>query len=940
LLEREPALAAIERILDAAETGGGSALLIEAHAGMGKTRLHEAALDGARDRGMRVLRAAGAELEQSVAFGVARQLLTGQLGELTVAQREALLADAPAPVRALAGSGGGGGGEPEDAGDDLALAHGLFTLLSTADESRPALIAIDDLHWCDGPSLEFVLYILHRLDELPIAMLLTQRASLAADGPEALNGIAAHPRVDTIALSPLRQDTVAELVGAALGDRASDGVIEACHEATAGNPFYLHELLLALEEEQRLSSEQLAERARALAPEGVTRIVRVRVGRLGPAAGRLSRAVAILGDDAPLRHAAHLAGLPVAEAARAAHELANVEILLDREPLRFVHPLVRHAIVGDIPASERGSRHLDAARLLYAEGAESERVAAHLLLGRAEGDAWVVEQLGAAARDARASGAAQSAASYLRRALEEPPSPELRPELLAELGSAEAAAGLPSAAGHLTRALAGITEPRRRAELALERGRALEGQGRHREAAQAFEDGLSELGTGPEDEALQDQLEAELLGAATFVPALQARLVEHGARVLEREDVPPRTRAGRLLLAHAARRAAFAGRPSSIVLEFAERAWDDGCVLDPAIPQWIGWRLTVEAFLLGGDLERAIELAEAAIEDARRRSSPLAFATASLFRALPELGRGEVDAACADLESALATRRFGWHQFSRMAFSQYALCLLEKGQVERAAELMGEDPPSAEPRDLEEALCTYALGTVRQAQGRPGEALDLFLAAGGVVERTLNVFGFCPWRTAAAVAALGAGQPAQALELALEADAVTQRTEVLHQRIRALRVLGLCQPGAEGIATLTAAVELGRHSPPRLETVRALVDLGAAMRRANKRSAARQHLQLAADVALKGGATALHERARTELAATGARPRRVALLSGPASLTPSERRIAELAAAGSSNREIAQALFVTPKTVEYHLRNVYRKLEIEKRQALAAALGP
>jgi DNA-binding CsgD family transcriptional regulator len=91
-------------------------------------------------------------------------------------------------------------------------------------------------------------------------------------------------------------------------------------------------------------------------------------------------------------------------------------------------------------------------------------------------------------------------------------------------------------------------------------------------------------------------------------------------------------------------------------------------------------------------------------------------------------------------------------------------------------------------------------------------------------------------------------------------------------------------------------------------------------------------------MAWAGGATALHERARTELAATGARPRRVMLLSGPDSLTPSERRIAELAAIGHSNREIAQALFVTPKTVEYHLRNAYRKLDIDGRENLSTVL--
>ena len=137
---------------------------------------------------------------------------------------------------------------------------------------------------------------------------------------------------------------------------------------------------------------------------------------------------------------------------------------------------------------------------------------------------------------------------------------------------------------------------------------------------------------------------------------------------------------------------------------------------------------------------------------------------------------------------------------------------------------------------------------------------------------------------------------------------------------------------------LREASTLADNAPPRLDTVRTLVELGATLRRANQRSAAREPLQRAADMAWAGGASALHTRARTELAATGARPRRDMLLSGPASLTPSERRIAELAAIGHSNREIAQTLFVTPKTVEYHLRNAYRKLDIDGRARLTEVL--
>src|SRR2546421_4199904 len=286
LLERESALRAIEAILEEASEASGAALLIEGHAGMGKTRLHEAALDGGRAREMRVLRAAGAELERNVAFGVGAQLLSAQLGDLPERGRRSLLEAAPECVRALAG-----GTEPSlapSAAGELSLSHGLFSLLAAAEESRPALIAIDDLHWSDAPSLEFVLYMLHRLEELPVAILLTRRPGLREEVADELDSIAAHPRVRIERLPPLGIDAIADLTRQALGERAADDeLVDACLEATAGNPFYLRELLMALREERSLSSNELARRARALAPDAVTRIVRVRVGRLGVAPAAL-----------------------------------------------------------------------------------------------------------------------------------------------------------------------------------------------------------------------------------------------------------------------------------------------------------------------------------------------------------------------------------------------------------------------------------------------------------------------------------------------------------------------------------------------------------------------------------------------------------------------------------------------------------------------------
>ncbi|MBV9416895.1 MAG: AAA family ATPase, partial [Solirubrobacterales bacterium] len=280
LLERESLLQTIGLTLDALNAGAGEALLLEGHAGMGKTRLHESALDEARRRGMRVLRAAGAELEQNVALGVARQLVRALLHDLPTGSRRAFLAKAPERVRSLAAPREE---LPEPAVEaDLTFSHGLFAAVAGAAETHPTLLAIDDLHWCDVASLEFVLYVLHRLEELPVALIMTRRPGPAGESSDALDRISSHPRVRIENLAPLGREAVGELARRALGDRTDPSLVEACAEVTGGNPFYLRELLIALAEDPEGSAGELAWRARALAPDAVTRSLRVRVGRLGP----------------------------------------------------------------------------------------------------------------------------------------------------------------------------------------------------------------------------------------------------------------------------------------------------------------------------------------------------------------------------------------------------------------------------------------------------------------------------------------------------------------------------------------------------------------------------------------------------------------------------------------------------------------------------------
>ncbi len=197
---------------------------------------------------------------------------------------------------------------------------------------------------------------------------------------------------------------------------------------------------------------------------------------------------------------------------------------------------------------------------------------------------------------------------------------------------------------------------------------------------------------------------------------------------------------------------------------------------------------------------------------------------------------------------------------------------------------------------------------------------------------------FAPWRSEAALALHRLGRPQEGRDLAHEELELSQRWGTARTIGISLRALGLLEGGQAGEVLLREAVEVLADSPARLEHARALVDLGALLRRGNSRSEARKLLRQGVDVAHRCGATALVARGNEELAATGAHPRTI-LLSGLDALTASERRVAQMAAEEMSNKEIAQALFVTVKTVEQHLSRVYRKLNIGSRKDLGAALA-
>jgi DNA-binding NarL/FixJ family response regulator len=525
----------------------------------------------------------------------------------------------------------------------------------------------------------------------------------------------------------------------------------------------------------------------------------------------------------------------------------------------------------------------------------------------------------------------------LERALAETPQPDARPEILAELGQAEALDGLPGAIDRLAEAIKLTDSPRRRAELVLEQARALYARGSYQQAAEVLDHALADVEV--EDASLAAELDSAYVSAASLVPSLAGDAWARRGQILEHLTDPP-TPTQRSAVAHIAIRASVLGEPRASVRQLVDLAWGDGALLQDETVEGRSWPLLTGALLFADELERDLEICDAALAEARDRGSPLAFATVSYCSAWPLYEQGRILEAAANARAALDARPVDADTDVRAACGILACCHLQRGQLEQAETALATIDQEVVRDTLRLPFLLDVRAQLRLAQNRPEEALKDATRAG---ERLQAEFaadnpGIVAWRSTAALAQLALGEPTRARELAEEGLERARSIGVTRVVIRDLRVLGHAEPGAAGIELLTEAVRIGQRYPARLEYIHALVDLGAALRRANKRAAARRPLLIGLELSHRGGATALAERALAELTATGARPRRIQL-SGVESLTPSERLVADLAADGLTTRRIAESLFVTPKTVEYHLRHTYQKLDISSRKQLPGALG-
>jgi DNA-binding CsgD family transcriptional regulator len=927
MFERERDLAAVEELLQ----HQGGVLLIEGQAGIGKTSLVETACSRAGELGHEVVRARGSELESGFALGVVRQLFERRLAAAGESERAALLAGPAVAVRPLLS---GEVSAPPAGGSSFAVLHGLYWLVVNLAASGPVLIAVDDAHWADEPSLRWLAYLAPRLEGLAVGMLLAMRRDDPAEMSRPLVAVRAQA---AMVLRPalLSEQAVSAVVRAAAGGEASDELCQAVYAACGGNPLYLAELLRAAE----LSGRPLA----ALQPaellggglEGIARQVITRVNSLGPGALGLAQALAVLGDGCELRHAAAIAGVTMAVAARLAGGLVRAEVLAAGDRPRFVHPVIRDALEASLDGGGKDRAHRCAAWLLRAEGAPPGQVAAHLIRVRPAGDAWVLAQLREAAEAAMGTGAPHAAAGLLDRALAEPPPPGQRVGVLREAARAQVTAGRERAFVLLEEALRLAASPPERAGIALEVAEAYAALFRWVDAVDVIERALAELGDA--DPKLTARLEGERLVCglhdARRAPRVAPVLARLGSRRKEAASEPVAVAQAMTML--------LSGRPAGLIAALLE---DTLGRAGPEVENWDTRAALLWVLLVAERFDTVEESLEQMLAQVHRSGSARGFVAAYSTLGLLKLRLGALDEADAAARVALRVLQEGDFApglgFAATVLSDIAVEAGELGEAQAMLDLL---PQQGWPAGVATVLIPAARGRLRLAQGRAADALADFgacqaLFSADVWSMPVRETGYVHARSGAALALSRLGERQRACELA-GAELADVRVFGTPRALGiALRAAGLAAGGPEGLALLRESVAALDRSPALLERARSLAELGAALRRSGQRAAAREPLALALELAARCGAWPLAAQARDELKATGARPRRP-WRTGVDALTPSELRVARLAADGRSNREIAGELYVTLKAIEGHLAHAYAKLGIDGRHELPRALG-
>ncbi|GAA2111131.1 helix-turn-helix transcriptional regulator [Streptomyces synnematoformans] len=949
LIERDHELAVLDSAVTRSRRGAGQLLLVEGAPGLGKTALLAALRHRSEAAGCRVLQARSDESEGGFPYGVVRQLFECWLASTAPEERRRVFRGPAGPALRLFEYG------PQDApaGPDPALysgdrqhvlLNGLYWMCVHLAERRPLALLLDDVWWGDAPSLRFLHYLATRLDSQPILLGVTTDPAQRGPWGSGAHTVASLPAAELLRLAPLSAAGVRAWLGRRLGERAGTALVDACHQATGGTPFFLRELIDELAAADPPDGGQFVDQLGALvpglAPPRVVHGLRRRLRALPAPAVALVEAMAVLGTEPGLTYASGVAGIDPGSVAGALGALVDAGLLQPDLPPRFLYPIVRAALYHSLPATRQNAVHARAAHVLAAAAAPVDDVARHLLHADVAGNRDAVALLRRAARQAIADDRPTAAVTYLTRAVQEPPAPGDEVTVLAELGRAELRARMAAAVDHLGQAMELSADPVERGTIGLDLAQGLVAADRVEEAVTLLQQLRKEV--VDLDETLGDRLDTALVVAARQASHLRSVATQRLSELARTDAVGPG--AARLLALEEPAAALRRGEPASRIGELTEKAlaevFADGVASydhEVSAQLWCRVAAVLVCCDLLGDAE---QLLTHALADAEGTGASIAADSYRAVRAWVRYQRGRLAEAETDARH-VPDRVDGAGLRSPMAvFAVGALTsvLTARHELDAAAAVVRTHDFSASTRRSAIYVpVLFARGRLHGALGDTDTAVEDILHG----SRLMEDWGL---RDATLLQTLDA---AVLLSRAGRTEAARAMTERVLPRARAfasrrviaagLRARGLTAAPGSAVRYLEEAAEMLADSEARLDYATVLVDLGAGLRRCERWARARRTLNNGLAVARRCGAWGLVTAARSELSAMGIRVR--VTEAGAGALTSQERRVAALAAEGIRNRDIAQTLFVTVKTVEWHLSRAYRKLGITSRHELPKALA-
>ena len=889
--------------MDTARDGRGAVLVVHGDPGVGKTALLEYAVEAGHD--FRVVRTSGVEGEMELDYAALQQLCSPLLE---------FIERLPGPQRdALGVAFGLGGGK---APSPFLVGLAVLGLLSEAAERRPVLCLVDDAQWLDGASGAALAFVARRL--------LAERIVLAFSTREMGSGLARFPqmRVDRLG----RRDARA-LLESVLVARLDDSVLERLVAETGGNPLALLELPRGLTPAQLAGGFGLP--AALPLAAGIEQSFSRRLARLPRDARRLLLLAAAepLGDPALLWRSASELGIPEA----AASTVESDGLLTLDGAVRFRHPLVRSAVYGSAEPNERREVHRALADATDPE-LDPDRRAWHRAQATSVPDEEVAAELERSAGRAQARGGLAAVAAFLERAAALTPEPTHRARRLLAAAGAKRDSGDPEAALALLAGVeAGVLDELGQGRVDLLRAEIALEQRRGADAGRLFLDAASRLEPLDPELARETYLEAlggamasdvEVVGGASAVAAA-ARAAPPGAVPPRAVDVVLDAFAVRLTDGYAAAVPTYA-RALELLLA-TDIAREDGS-------RWLsvssGRNSNMVALEMWDD-EALHLLATRRVQVARDTGAVghLAFALSFLVRS--HILAGELAAAALVLDEARLIAEATGHS---AVVNAPMILAAWRGDETQASELIDASSEEAARRGW--ASNKYARAVLYNGLGRHDAARD---AAWELFEP--DPIGYGSHLVPELAEAASRTDDQASLQYAL--DWLSERTRVVSSGWASgmeARVRALLSDGEVADGQYRRSIEHLSGTRLRLELARTHLLYGEWLRRERRRLDAREHLRTALEAFTSMGAEAFGSRAQRELLATGerARKRTVETLD---QLTPQETQVARLAAQGETNREIAARLFISPSTVEYHLRKVFRKLTVRSRTELARRMA-